>query len=186
VAKNQGSPGPRSPWLRPPRPGASASPLLRQAGKKAPGAPSFLPAKWGGAILSHREGWRRGDERSEADAARHIQPQLPPDLFRGPPTEIEPSQPTPADPGINPGEVGCCDLRSGKTAAPTPTPHPKTHAKIPPPWFSAYLAHARYAAPKAALTALNPGGPLTGKGFGGSEASIFACIPAYGIDTHDI
>ena len=36
-------------------------------------------------------------------------------------------------------------------------------AEIPPPGFSAVKAHARYAAPKAALTALNPGGPLANK-----------------------
>tara|TARA_R110002049_G_scaffold38227_1_gene119122 strand:- start:2337 stop:2582 length:246 start_codon:yes stop_codon:yes gene_type:complete len=43
----------------------------------------------------------------------------------------------------------------------------KTHAGIPPPGFSAVKAHAREAAPKAALTALKPGGPLAGKGFMG-------------------
>tara|TARA_R110002153_G_scaffold27926_12_gene86139 strand:+ start:20 stop:409 length:390 start_codon:yes stop_codon:yes gene_type:complete len=57
-----------------------------------------------------------------------------------------------------------------ESAAPAPAPHPKTHAEIPPPGFSAVKAHAREAAPKAALTALNPGGPLAGKGFGGSHA----------------
>jgi hypothetical protein len=50
-------------------------------------------------------------------------------------------------------------LRERRAAA-APGPRLKPHAENQPPGFSAYLAHAREAAPKAALTALNPGGPL--------------------------
>ena len=48
-----------------------------------------------------------------------------------------------------------------------PGPRLNSHAETSPPGFSAYLAHARKAAPEAALTALNPDGPLAGKGFMG-------------------
>ena len=53
-----------------------------------------------------------------------------------------------------------------ESAAPAPAPHPKTHAEIPPPGFSAVKAAFGAASQACALTALNPGGPLAGKGFG--------------------